>query len=181
MSVGGCSNGGPTVVEVDGRVFRVPQKHLVKGAIPWLSASQSDGLKFIVNPQADLDEQMIVTLESRTKTCSPTSKPSSTQLAATCAGAIEVDKEEGQNLVLQRVHKDGDPTQWEYRSKDHGAIEASCYALSDNKTGLCTSLSRYKDMVYSVGLRDSDVNRLHSIRRKVSSLLRSWEVTGNGG
>jgi hypothetical protein len=33
----------------------------------------------------------------------------------------------------------------------------------------------YKDLVYSVGLRDSDVKRLPAIRFKIHEMLSSWE------
>lgn len=179
MTISGCSSSGPTAVKVDDHVFDVPQKHLVQGTIPWLPASQSDALKFIVNPEADVEEQMIVTMESTATTCHPTSPPASTQLASVCADATDIGEDAGHNFVLEKVLRDGDPTQWEYRLKDRGTVVASCYALSDDKTGLCTSLSRYNDLVYSVGLRDSDVVRLPAIREKVISLLQSWERAGS--
>ena len=183
MTVSGCGRDGLTVVSVDGYVFHVPKAHLVQGTIPWLPASQSDGLTFIVNPEAPLEQQISVGIESNAKTCHPTTPPASNQLASACAAASRNGEEvEAQNFDLEKVHRDGDPTQWEYRLKGQGTVVASCSALSDDgEAGLCTSLGHYKDLIYSVGLRDSDVEHLSSIRGKVNSLLLSWETVAASG
>lgn len=184
MAVGGCNGNGGKTVEIDGHIFHVPKEHLVQGTIPWLPASQSEGVKFVINPGAQLKEQMIVTIESTATTCHPKSPPASSQLASACSTASQGGSSENvaQNFVLEKVHRDGDPTQWEYRLKDEGTVIASCYALSDNgEAGLCTSLGHYRGLVYSVGLRDSDVERLPSIREKVNGLLLSWEKVGGNG
>lgn len=181
MTVSGCNVSGGKTVEIDGHVFEVPKEHLVEGTIPWLPASQSEGLKFVINPRAQLKEQMIVTIESIATTCRPKSAPASGQLASACSAALQgvASEQVGRNFMVEKVHRDGDLTQWEYRLKDDGTVVASCYALSDaGKAGLCTSLGHYKSLVYSVGLRDSDVQRLPSIREKVHDLLQSWEKAG---
>jgi len=184
MAVSGCNGNGGKTVEIDGHIFHVPKEHLVQGTIPWLPASQSEGLKFVINPGAQLKEQMIVTIDSTATTCHPKSPPASSQLASACSAALQGGAGENvaQNFLLEKVHRDGDPTQWEYRLKDKGTVIASCYALSDNgEAGLCTSLGHYRGLVYSVGLRDSDVERLPSIREKVNGLLLSWEKVGGNG
>lgn len=184
MAVSGCNGNGGRTVEVDGHVFHVPKEHLVQGTIPWLPVGQSEGLKFVINPGAQLKEQMIVTIESTTTTCHPKTPPTSSQLASACSAASQEDNSGNvaQNFALEKVYRNGDPTQWEYRLKGQGTVIASCYALSDNgEAGLCTSLGHYRGLVYSVGLRDSDVERLPSIREKVNGLLLSWEAaSGNG-
>ena len=184
MAVSGCNGNGERAVKIDGHVFHVPKEHLVQGTIPWLPASQSEGLKFVINPGAQPKEQMIVTIESTATTCHPKSPPASSQLASACSAASQGSDSGNvvQNFVLEKVHRDGDLTQWEYRLKDQGTVVASCYALSDNgEAGLCTSLGHYRGLVYSVGLRDSDVENLPSIREKVNGLLLSWEKVGGNG
>lgn len=180
MAISSCG-GGPKSVEVDGHVFHVPQKYLVEGTIPWLPSGQSDGLKFIINPDARREEQMLVTIEATDGTCHPKTPPASNQLASACAAASEGSALlQTADYAVERVNRDGDPTQWYYRLKGqeegHEVIVASCYALSgDGKSGLCTSLNNYDDLVYSVGLRSDDVERLPTIRKTVSDLLKSWE------
>lgn len=186
VSISGCSGGGVRTVRVDDHVFHVSDKYLVHGTIPWLPVSQSEGLKFIVNPKARPEEQLIVTIESTATTCHPTSQPASSQLGSVCL-AVAQKRDSGveeQKFTLGKVNRNGDPTQWEYRVADSsgkgpGEVVASCYALSDNgKSGLCTSLSNYNDLVYSVGLRDIDVQHLQTIRAKVREMLTSWESRG---
>lgn len=182
MTTSGCSRGDVAAIEIDGHVFHVPTEHLVQETIPWLPASQSDALRFVINPEAQPQELLRVTIESTARTCNPTTPPASNQLASACAAASGGDEAVGeeQNFNLEKVHRDGDPTQWEYRLKDQGTVVASCFALSDDgSSGLCTSLGHYKDLVYAVRLRDSDVTRLPSIREKVEGLLSSWEADGS--
>lgn len=178
MTISGCSKGASTAVEVDGHVFHVPKAYLVQETISWLPASQSDALRFIINPEAEPEERLRVTIEATARTCHPATPPASNQLASACAAASRGGEEvEDRNFDLEKVLRDGDPTQWEYRLKGQGTVVASCFALSDDgSSGLCTSLGHYKNLVYAVRLRDSDVTRLPSIREKVSDLLSSWEA-----
>lgn len=86
-------------------------------------------------------------------------------------------------LSVVKVNLENDPTQWVYitKVKDGGAgtVVASCYAASDDqKLGLCTALHNYRNLVYSLNLRDNDVQKLASIHKRVESLLNSWEVRG---
>ncbi len=186
MAISGCSGGGVKTVKVDGHVFHVPQEHLVREVIPWLPASQADGLRFVVNPNARPEEQMMVTIELTATTCHPKTSPASNQLASACMAAAQNggSGEMEQAFIIEKVLRNGDPTQWEYRLKDQsgmgqGTVVASCYSLSDDgKAGLCTSLSTYKDLVYSVGLRDGDIQQLPAIRTKVREMLASWEGSG---
>ena len=178
MAISGCSRSGSSTIKIDGHVFYVPKDYLVQGTIPWLPASQSEGLKFIINPRSRPEEQIMVTIESTAATCHPKSPPASSQLFSACSAASQADVSGDvmKDFVIEKVHRDKDPTQWEYRLKDQGTVVASCYTLSDDgKTGLCTSLSHYKNLVYSVSLRDSDVKHLPSIREKVTGMLTSWE------
>lgn len=185
--ISGCGANGAKEIHVDSHVFRVPIKHLLQGTIPWLPASQSDGLKFVINPGDRPEEQMIVTMESTGTTCHPKTPPLYNQLAIACQAAARKDDGSAaeSNFILEKVHRNGDPTQWEYRLKGgdeagQGMMVASCSALSeDGSSGLCTSLHNYKDLVYSVGLRDSDVQRLPAIWKQVQEMLASWEGSGN--
>lgn len=181
MAISGCG-GGSKSVEVDGHVFHVPEKHLVEGTIPWLPASQSESLKFVINPDARQEEQMLVTIEATDKTCHPKTPPAYNQLSIACAAASKRnDLPQSADYAVERVNRDGDPTQWYYRLKGQDGegqeiIVASCYAMSgDGKSGLCTALHNYGDLVYSVGLRSDDVERLPAIRKAVNDLLKSWE------
>ncbi|WP_202988235.1 hypothetical protein [Sphingopyxis terrae] len=184
MSVGGCTSGEKATIEVHGHVFLIPKEHLVQGVVPWLPASQSEGLKFIINPIAQPEEQMIVTVGSASTTCNPRTPPTSNQLASACAAALQsIDsKSVADHFEMEKIIHDGDHTQWEYRVKGRNDVIASCYALDDSgSAGLCTSINHYEDLIYSIGLRDSDMRRLPQILAEVDSMLTSWEKKPDNG
>ncbi len=185
VSLSGCDR-STREIAVDHHTFRVPEKHLVKGSIPWLPASQHEGLSFVMNPEASPQEQKIVGLGSTQTTCNPQNPPTSNMLSSACAGAEKSSsKELGGDFRPEKVHPQDDPTQWAYRVRDAAGnyrTVATCFALSDGKSGLCRSINSYKDLVYSVGLRDSEIQHLPEIWAKVREMLASWEVgSGNNG
>ena len=176
----GCGTGGTKRFVVDNHIFNVPSNHLVQGTIPWLPAGQSDALKFVVNPDARPEEQMIVTIESSATTCHPRTPPASRQLSTACSAAEHVEENlASANLAVEKVARNDDPTQWEYRIRDArgrlGGVVASCYSLSEQQGGLCTALNNYGDLVYSVGLRDMDIAHLMTVHNSIHNLLHSWE------
>jgi hypothetical protein len=180
MTLTSCNETGVTVVQIADHEFHGPQAHLVKEAIPWLPASQSEGLKFLLDPNVRPEEQIIVTMESASISCRPEVHPASSQLSIACSEASHhAGNHEQSNQGVKKTYRDGDLTQWEYQASigkpGTGQVVASCYALSGKQGGLCTALSNYDDMVYSVGLRDGDIPRLPSIHRKVRELLGSWD------
>lgn len=179
MSLSGCDR-SVREIAVDHHTFRVPKKHLVTGSIPWLPTSQHEGLSFVINPQAPPQEQKIAGLSSTQATCAPQTLPTSNMLSSACAGAEKNSSEEPEgDFRPEKVHPQDDPTQWAYRVKDaegNYRTVATCFALSDDKSGFCRSINSYKDLVYSVGLRDSEMQRLPEICAKVREMLSSWEV-----
>lgn len=177
FTLNGCGSGGSATFDVDGHVFRVPNDHLEDGAIPWLPTSQSDGLRFIINPKDKPEAQMTVTIESTRNTCNPKTPPSSTQLASACSGKAE-DRASSGGKELEKVYNNGDQTQWEYRTNGKGEVMASCFLLSDNSGGLCTFINRYDNLVYSLRFRDRDIDDLPMIQEKIVDLLSTWEVKG---
>lgn len=184
MGAGGCTGIGKTTINIDGHVFLIPKEYLVQGIVPWLPTSQSEGLKFIIDPSAESEEQMIVTVESASMTCSPRTLPASNQLASACAAALQgkIHKDVTKPFALEKVLNDEDPTQWGYRLKGTDAIVSSCYALDDNgKIGLCMAINNYDNLIYSIGLRHGDMDRLPQFLEKVNFMLTSWEKKSING
>lgn len=178
MSISGCDRRGVKTVEIDGHIFHVPQEHLVRGTIPWLPMSQHDGLMFHINPETPLSDRVSVLIQSTAITCGPGESLGSSPLASACHAAARKEVAE-QGGELERAYPYGDPTQWEYRVKDQsdmvqGTVVARCSAMGDGN-GLCRSFSNYGDLVYTMGLRDSEIERLPTIRRTIHDLLSSWE------
>lgn len=181
VTMSGCSEGGRRSVSVDGHVFSVPEAHLVRGTIPWLPVSQSDGLTFVTNPEAPLAERVSVLVQSTSVTCRAQAAPAYDQLASACKAAAQgvEDQATESRFEVEKVYENKDDPWWTYRLQNPsgnglGAMVASCSAMSDGD-GLCHSLGHYHDLVYSVGLRDSEIKRLPAIHAQVRALLSSWE------
>jgi len=166
---------------IDRHVFEVPHDYLIEERIPWLPQSDKQGLLFHVNPEAPVREKISVLLESTSITCSSSMTSIYGQLAAVC----EATEQKTDNIQqtppspLEKEFWNGDPTQWVYRIADNqgngqGDIVATCSAMGDGN-GLCYSLSNYADLVYRIGLRESEIERLPAIRERIRELLLSWE------
>jgi hypothetical protein len=176
MAISGCSSNVTKAVAIDQHMFNVPKRHLLEGTIPWLPASQHDGLMFYINPEAPLPDRNSVLIQSTATTCPPDVLRGSFPLGSACRAAAQREANEAE-AELEKVHPNNDPTQWEYRvktGKSQGVVVANCSAMADGN-GLCNSSGNYGDLVYSVGLRDSEIGRLPEIRRRIHDLLSSWE------
>lgn len=177
MCLGGC--GDVTVIHIDSYMFHVPKENMSRETIPWLPASQLDGLRFIINPEARSQEQIMVVIESTAGICRPASAPSHNMLSLACTQATRNDKAEIWSVFApDKVHPRGHSTQWEYRVADVNNDDwtvAACSGPSDS--GSCLSIGSYKRLVYSVRFRDSDIQHLPEIRSTVREMLSSWETT----
>lgn len=185
VSVSGCNpemaGGGEfKEVTVDRHVFHVPERYLVKGSIPWLPQSQHEGLSFVINPEAQPQEQKIVGINSAQTTCSPKTPPTSSILGSACSSLREnsgVDHTE--EFSPEKIYpNDGITFQWEYRLRNpDGSYRsvADCTSVKGGQDGICHSLASYEDLVYSVSLRDSEIRSLPKIWAKVRDLLATWE------
>ena len=181
--LGGCSDRNAETINIDGHSFDVPREHLIEARIPWLPQSKEKGLMFIINPKEPVQKQISVLIESTEVTCPSNQDLGSTALASTCQAAEKGGsgfREQG--FELEKVYRCADdPTQWEYRMKDgedQGDVVATCSAIADGN-GLCHSLNTYGDLVYTVGLRDSEIARLPEIWAKVNELFSSWEAASS--
>jgi hypothetical protein len=181
MAPGGCSDPDTKLIAIDDHVFEVPREHLIEERIPWLPQSEEKGLMFLMNPEAPVREQISVLIESTVVTCNPKTPPVYSQLASACESAERQagDKQKTPPSALEKELQNGDPTQWTYRLADkpgdeRGDIVANCSAMGDGD-GLCHSLSNYGDLVYTIGLRESDIQHLPAIRERIRKLLSSWK------
>jgi hypothetical protein len=179
----GCSdrNRDTQAITIDNHVFEVPRDYLIDERIPWLPQSEDKGLLFHMNPEATVRERISVLIESTSITCSSNMAPIYGQLAAVCEATEQKtgNIQRTQSSPLEKQLRNGDPTQWVYRIADNqgneqGDIVATCSAMGDGN-GLCYSLSNYADLVYRIGLRESEIERLPAIRERIRELLSSWE------
>ncbi|HEY4370011.1 MAG TPA: hypothetical protein VGN07_22450 [Steroidobacteraceae bacterium] len=183
LGVLGCDPNPTKTITIDGHVFRVPVHNLVWGTIPWLPARQNAGLRFVVDPDVPLPEQSSVLIESSRTLCHPQRVPQSQQFPEACAGRLESVDDDLRTTTfnVRKAYPYGVASQWEYRiSSDKqaldGAVVAACFALASGTGGLCQSRGFYNGLVYSVGLRDQDIDRVATLRKRVRALLASWET-----
>ena len=177
--LGGWDGGNMEEIKGGGHVFRGPRGDLIKEELPWLPTGQPEHLRFVINPEAPLQEQMSVGVDPSPGTCQPSAPPASNMLEWACKlGQGGSNRVQGAFKPEKVFDRPDDKTHWGYKVPDGagGYREvAGCYALSDGKTGLCRSINSYKDLIYSVGFRDEEITRLPEIWTKVDELLSSWE------
>lgn len=172
-----CSKPPATHVNIGSYDFKIPREHLLQGSIPWLPFEHSGAFRFIANPDDSIESQFIVTVEMSSSICNPASVPESNQLDVIClARNSNASRFHSRGSEYEKVYQQNDPTQWEYKLHDQDVTVAACYLMSNKQqSGLCTSLGRYNDLVYSVSLRDSNVSDLPSIHRNITNMLYLWE------
>lgn len=183
LALCGCAGASEQGVSVDGYRFAVPAQHLVQGSIFFLPKEQNDGLRFVLNPDAKLPAQHMVSIGPLSETCGSLrgGTMASTQLADSCAaakGAVEWQVL-GATQALQRVYESGSTTEWHYREAQPGPagqpkVVATCTAMAD-QDGLCISDGAYKHLVYSLHFRESELKNLGALHTQVRTLLRAWE------
>lgn len=178
-SLGGCGDSSMQDITVGGHLFSVPQVYFVEDGLSWLPTMREQHLRFVINPHASPQERMIVGVDPSQGTCQPNASPGSNMLEWACKLSRGVSAPVTGDYKPEKVFdRPGDKTQWGYRVPDDagGYREvAGCFALSDGKAGLCHSINAYKDLIYSVGFRDSEIARLPQILAQVNGLLSSWE------
>jgi|GEM_PF-4976268 len=162
-------------VQIDHHVFIVPKEYLIQGSIPWLPASQHDGLMFYLNPKAPLQDRNSVLIQSSTVKCPHSELRKLTPQPSACN--LVLRDVINQREEIEKIYPYNDSTQWLYRvkgGKNQGFVVAHCSPMGDGD-GLCYSLSKYGDFIYSVGLKDSEMEMFPDIQKKVFELISSWE------
>ncbi len=178
MSVYGQDNVREIVV--DGHIFHVPEGYIIKGTIPWLPENPNEGFSFVVNPEAALQEQMIVGLEPQKIMCRYADRTVSDILPQACALAEKgEDYQFGKDFMPEKIYPfEGITFQWEYQIKDPNGQSrtiASCVTRRNIKGGSCWSINNYNGLMYSVSVRDYDIHSIPKVWKRVNSLLASWE------
>jgi hypothetical protein len=168
---------------IGGHVFRIPKEYLLHGTIPWLPSSQSDAIKFVVNPNSQIHSQNIVTVEAHSAACAQQKLIASPMLQRVCDEdnyREPVSRNESGTRLIRRF-LGSSAKQWEYwesgvAENPSGGPVASCFAMESSKTGLCVTLGTYGDLVYSLRVTDSDIEHLSELKQEIRQLLNRWEV-----
>lgn len=73
-------------------------------------------------------------------------------------------------------HKDA-TFEWEYRIRDKGGnFHTVAICTTGGRGGICQSLNRYKDLIYSVGISGDEVRHLPTIFRQIHDMLSGWDA-----
>jgi hypothetical protein len=154
--------------EVGGMVFYIPARFLVSDTIFYLPNQQEDTLRFILNPDVRLQDQILVSIDPNVS-CPPLTQSEARSNCKTAAISLS----NLENHVLHRIQID--PAEWQYIFNDGGQIIISCFAVGNGTDGICTHYGRYRGLPYAVHFKDSDVPKLVSIRKLIEQRLAQWE------
>lgn len=164
---GACSRSNAVRWEIAGHVFKIPRQFLVESSVFYLPGSEKKSLRFLINPDAPLQQQNMVSIHQNA-TCPPTGATDRNQNCKITA--IPLDTLE--NAKIERV---GNDSWWDYRFQNGGQLVAACYALNEGE-GLCTHYGLYRGIPYELSLRDSQVSELITLRKRVEQRLSEWEL-----
>jgi hypothetical protein len=165
-----CSDRDTANRAIGGHTFKIPKKNLADERIFFLPNSQGSAIRFVVNPESTLRQQILVSVDQHSS-CPRTEYEKRT--ADRCrAVAVSVATLETEGIV--RVNNPADRTQWEYKTARSKYLTASCSTL-ENQDGLCMHDGLYRDLTYTVHLHDSQMPHLVDIRKTIDGQLASWE------
>lgn len=169
--IAACSSSSTETREIGGHRFKIPKDYLVDGTIFYLPTSQNRGLRFILNPQAPLPQQHLVSIDPEA-TCPrmDTTKPADPSCRVVPIPLSLLEQE--------HIRRAGDDVWWEYRFEKTGELVAFCSALADGD-GLCTHHGLYDNLPYSLGLRDSQMGDLIRLRKRIEDKMAEWEKAAN--
>lgn len=176
--VSACASDEIKVFRIDGHKFYIPENYLESGSIPWLPTSQHDGFTFYIDPESAPPEKISVLIESTSVTCASDQSPDDSPLASACLAAKNrALTTEGSEI--EKSYPYGHSKQWDYIAEGRSdslkkVVVASCSAMNDGN-GLCRSFGNFGELVYTVSLRDNQIDQLPSTRQKIYRLLLSWE------
>jgi hypothetical protein len=177
LSLSNCSNNEFKEVVVGDHVFNVPNEHLIEERIPWLPQSKEKGLIFYMDSEMPVQNRIIVLVQSRNITCRDES--ASTELAYHCNNSAKHLEDVPINWEkVKKIQAESNSIDWKYvqKNKDGTLLTiASCFAMANGEDGLCTILGSYTDLVYSLGVEDSEISRIPEIKKAVSARLSSWD------
>jgi hypothetical protein len=175
----GCRGKDADTVQVAKHVFYVPKANAVVGTIPWLPKSQSEGMSFVVNPNAQLPNQILVYVQSADDACPPDSSPNPTlqKICVAAAGKKDLDPVPGARPRKEFVYSN-DPTQWRYMARLRSGEDlnvASCTPGNRAGAGLCLFTMNYGDLLCLVSLNEIYIGDIGAVRRNIRTLMQSWE------
>jgi hypothetical protein len=187
LMLSSCGDHGYTTLTIGGLVFRMPEQSIRFPQTPkwWPFGQQREGFNFVIDPEEG-DPQtytISVVIAPMPERCVPWPTPEYNQLLRACIAAKRgVHSVEDTKGRLEKNYPDPtDETQWRYIIKRNGADSrvdeaAGCSGSPEiGIAGSCLTISNYKNLVYSIRFRDSEINKLTQLNNMVNERLASWE------
>jgi hypothetical protein len=157
--------------------FTVPPPHAIPdSARPFFLPPSDEGLSFVINPEAELPNQVVVGVGSRDAVCARAAGTNA-YINSTVCDPLPFS---WRGIPLR---KSGDETFWNYLLPATGGsagskqqqVLVSCYKLdAGGKRGLCTANLPFRDLVLTLHIKDSEIPNLAQYFDRATSLLRRW-------
>ncbi|WOI53023.1 hypothetical protein [Parvularcula sp. LCG005] len=170
-------------VRIEGNYFIIPKRHLL---LPGGLLGEVFGVEtfhFYLPTYLDGSEKHLVSVYIADRTCKPSTPPTTNQLETACAATSSYASDIPGKYPngLQERHPENAATRWVYEDSD-GIVVASCFAMGDAKAeGMCSSIWRYKNLIYEVGFRDGQQKKLFEMHALTQKLLDDWSCNSCKG
>lgn len=165
-----CTNGQQ---QISGHRYDVPVANLIPGSsFPFfLPKPKDEGFIFVLNPETDLRQQIIVLVEGREDVCRRANGSGYVSKTICAPKPIEW---QGHEWI-----RNGDDTFWTYgpnASSGSHAPFVSCFKTGiEGHSGLCSAILGVDDLALTIKLDDDELPALEATYRKAVAMLRSWE------
>lgn len=143
---------------------------------------KSNGFTFILNPERDLPEQMAVELDPVRDACPRGFTDGDNPDAYLCSkrSLIAPSQQPLSAENLQKQMGDMGNAVWSYHlhsvDGDHPIVSFSATSPEDPKGGLCRAIAAYKDLIFSIHVREVNIPRLPILVASVQTTLSKWET-----
>ena len=182
LAFGGCDPQPTTKVSFAGRIFRVPNTHLITAGVFFLPASQYDRLLFIVDPESPLERRMDVSVLGRSdRWCGEKITYGVNLEKAPCDAMRGIGAPIDYSTLIKGPDIPGGEIDfaWVYRERlpNHSPGRDVAYCGNINSFEDCHAWFIYKDIIYDLGFDGSQIARLPDFEKRVNALLAAWDVT----
>jgi hypothetical protein len=185
LAFGGCDPQPTTKVSFAGRIFRVPNTHLITAGVFFLPASQYDRLLFIVDPESPLERQMSASIVGRAEEwCKDSFTPVVNLAKVPCDAMRGIGAPIDYSTLIKGFIFSGQDlnSSWIYRESladsATGRDVASCRLFhNEHRSLVCISWLSYKNVIYELWFDGSQIARLPEFEKRVNALLAAWDVT----
>lgn len=166
---------GRDVRSVDGRRYTVPKEHLITANIPWLPASQRDGLMFLLNPSDRPQQQVIVLLEDNDQAC--VGRNATAYMRSLCdpSGNARFEGAGAENALVKLPPRPDNVVAYYVRRDRPAVFIAECIAsVSPGVDGMCDSVGAYGKTHFTIRFPERSIQNLPTLVAQTDQFLQAW-------